>query len=102
MRTLRHPPNNRRIIQEYNFFFREVPEFSDLPWSSGTLFKLFNGTLDKTEPKLMSLGSDWLRMAALVVLLLLSLLLGVLVVDIVNRRLVKLIKLTDTLLWAQC
>ena len=66
--------------------------------------RLFSGTLEKAEPKLISLGSDWLRMAGLV-LLLLSLLLGVLVVlvvDIVNRRLVKLIKLSDTLLWVQC
>ena len=95
MRILKHPHNNKRRTQGYNFFFREVLESSELLGSSGILFRLFNGTPDKTELKLVSLGSERLRMAGLLVVLLLL----EVPVDMTKWRLVKLLKLTDTLLW---
>ena len=69
MRILKHPPNNKRRTQGYNFFFKEVLESSELLGSSGILFRLFNGTPDKTELKLVvSLGSERFRIAGVLLL----------------------------------
>ena len=60
----------RRVTQGYNFLFSKLPLFIVEPGSSGTC-KLFNGTFEMVEPKLVSLESeDWWRIAGLEVKLL--------------------------------